>query len=517
MEVEATRQTITVNKLINTKKELITIEGDMIVPDVKPDILNTIDTIGNVCIYKKEVLEGKARFDGTINLNVIYLADTDEDTTRGLTYALDFTQIIDVENCKSGMTMKSNLNIKNIECRVLNGRKINTKVLLEVEVSIYSNEEIKILKKIDNIEEIQTLNSSIQINNLVGNGNCRATAKDTIMLNEGEELSEILKTGIKVENSEVKVSYNKVLLKADANVKIMYLTEDKEIKILSKNIPVMGFIDINNVSEENILSCNYEIKNIIIKPNPVEQHSIYVEIEFEMECEAMESLNIELIQDMYCPTRELEFKQKEITTTTGKNKIKEISNIRERILIPEISNRKIYDVEIMPNINSVKILNGRAVYEGELKLNFIFSLDENIRIDTKKYTLPFTFSIDNENLSENKILETKIECNNDEFVIISDGTIECKIDLIFNIEVSNYTNINIMEEINVQDECMSISPSMVIYIVKQGDTLWNIAKKYKTTVKEIVDLNKIENPNNLQIGQKLFIPRYSSVKIGNIA
>ena len=145
MEVDATRQTITVNKLISTKKEVVTIEGDMIVPDVKPDILNTIDTVGNVCIYKKEVLDGKVRFDGSINLNVIYLADTDNDFTRSLTNSLDFTQIIDVDNCRAGMELRNNINIKDIECKVLNGRKINTKVTLEIEVFIYSNEEINIL------------------------------------------------------------------------------------------------------------------------------------------------------------------------------------------------------------------------------------------------------------------------------------------------------------------------------------------------------------------------------------
>lgn len=36
------------------KKELIMVEGDMIVPDSKPDILNTICTSGVVCIYKKK-------------------------------------------------------------------------------------------------------------------------------------------------------------------------------------------------------------------------------------------------------------------------------------------------------------------------------------------------------------------------------------------------------------------------------------------------------------------------------
>ena len=139
MEVNVTKQNITVNKLVTSKKEIVTIEGDMIVPDVKPDILNTIDTVGNVCIYKKEVLDGRVRFDGSINLNVIYLADSETDTTRGLTNSLDFTQIIDVDNCKSGMELRNNITIKDIECKVLNGRKINTKVVLEIDIYIYSN------------------------------------------------------------------------------------------------------------------------------------------------------------------------------------------------------------------------------------------------------------------------------------------------------------------------------------------------------------------------------------------
>ena len=167
MEVDVTKQNITVNKLVNTKKETVTIEGDMIVPDVKPDILNTIVTVGNVCIYKKEVLDGRVRFDGSVNLNVIYLADSETDTTRGLTTALDFTQIIDVDYCRSGMELRNNITIKDIECKVLNGRKINTRIVLEIEVYIYSNEEINILKQINNVEDIQTLNSKMQFNNLV--------------------------------------------------------------------------------------------------------------------------------------------------------------------------------------------------------------------------------------------------------------------------------------------------------------------------------------------------------------
>ena len=43
----------------------------------------------------------------------------------------------------------------------------------------------------------------------------------------------------------------------------------------------------------------------------------------------------------------------------------------------------------------------------------------------------------------------------------------------------------------------------VYYVVKKGDTLTSIAKKYKTTVKQLVKWNNIKNPNLIKVGQKL--------------
>jgi len=45
-----------------------------------------------------------------------------------------------------------------------------------------------------------------------------------------------------------------------------------------------------------------------------------------------------------------------------------------------------------------------------------------------------------------------------------------------------------------------------IYVVRSGDTLSKIATQFGSTVRYIQNANKIEDPNSLQIGQKLFIP-----------
>lgn len=55
------------------------------------------------------------------------------------------------------------------------------------------------------------------------------------------------------------------------------------------------------------------------------------------------------------------------------------------------------------------------------------------------------------------------------------------------------------EETPEQEETM-------IYIVKKGDNLSRIAKQYGTTVEKIVEINNIENPNIIYVGQKIKLP-----------
>lgn len=47
----------------------------------------------------------------------------------------------------------------------------------------------------------------------------------------------------------------------------------------------------------------------------------------------------------------------------------------------------------------------------------------------------------------------------------------------------------------------------IAYTVKQGDTLTGIAKDHDSTVRDIVNANRLTNPNNLRAGQTLFIPQ----------
>lgn len=53
----------------------------------------------------------------------------------------------------------------------------------------------------------------------------------------------------------------------------------------------------------------------------------------------------------------------------------------------------------------------------------------------------------------------------------------------------------------------------VEYVVKSGDALSRIAARHKVSVKQVMDLNKISDPNKIRIGQKLIIPAKPGVTL----
>ncbi len=50
------------------------------------------------------------------------------------------------------------------------------------------------------------------------------------------------------------------------------------------------------------------------------------------------------------------------------------------------------------------------------------------------------------------------------------------------------------------------TPESLIYIVEEGDTLYEIALRFGVRLEDLIEANHLENPNQLQVGQELVIP-----------
>lgn len=509
MVIETAKNQIVLNQIIGKKKESRQIETDVIVNDIKPDVLKVISTNGIVNIYKKEIMDGKVKIEGSINTYIIYMADDEQSSIRSLNTSLDFIQVIEIENCRENMSAQVNMSVKNFETKVLNGRKLNTKANIEIIVSVYSNEKFEVITGINNVDDVQLLNNTQQVITLMGSGSNKVGIKDTVAIDLADELAEIMKVNFKIIDEEIKISYNKVLSKADAAIEIMYLTEDGRINTISTKIPIMGFVDIQDIND----SCNCEVQNslsnLIIKPNMSEEHSIYIEAEIEELCLAYETKQINIIEDLYSITRSVEFLEKDVNVVTEKNKINDVCIIKENIRIPELTGR-VLDVQINPTLNSEKVRNGKVLYEGNLNIDVLF--EQNNGINMRNIDLQFNFEINSDKISEESSIETTLKIKQNDF-IIRDGIIEVTVGIEFNVEEQKNKRINMIEDIKMEEMKSCDNYSMVIYFVKSGDSLWKIAKMFKSTVEDIIKINDIENENKIGVGEQLYIPRYCKNKV----
>lgn len=505
--VNVIKEALCLNRVVAEKKEIIFAQEDMIVPDSKPDILNTISTSGVVCIYKKEIQEGKIKIDGNVNTYIMYMPDGEEEGVRGLNTSLDFSENIEIPNCLEGMQANIRTKIKSMECKVINGRKIGIKVAIEVQIKIYNKEEIEIVNDIPEMNGIQMLKENVTVNSLIGEGDNKIYAKDTIQIDSIDLLAEILKVNIDITDKDIKVSYNKVLAKAEANIKIMYLTEDNRVNQVTCRIPTVGFIDIPNISEDNICDVNYEIKNLVIKPNAQEEHSIYIEMEIGVSCNVYEEKQINFIQDLYHPDINLNIGKKQVLTMSGKKTIKGEKQIREKINIKDVEGMTLLDVDILPEIIKEDKIYSKILYEGELGLKFTF-LKTNSQIETREAKIPFDYVLEDLENAETMRTNNEIEIKNQDFIIQDGGNITSNIDLGINTDIYKVANMNLIDTIEENGEREEQDYSLIIYIVKKDDTLWNIAKQFGSTVDDIARTNGIENRDLIMPSQKLYIPKY---------
>lgn len=508
MKIETEKKNICVNRLVSQKKERIILEEDVIIPDIKPDILKPISSNGNVCISKQEVLEGKIRLEGNVDIYIMYLADSERDNIRGINTSISFKEIIDCQVATSKMKIDAKVVMKSIECKVLNGRKVSIKVELEADIKLYYNDVLNIVSDTRDIKDIQTIKNKIKLNSVVGSNNTKAYAKETIKINSEDNLAEILRADFSIINKDIKISYNKILAKADINVKIIYLTEDNRIRSVEEKIPVMGFIEMMNISEEDICEVRYLTKNILIKPNSEEEHSVYVEIELELICDAFKEEEIELIEDLYSPTRNLKYDSRDIVTIIDKSTRNEIYEINERISIKELEGERLTDIRVTPMINNVTVSRGKIIYDGEVKADFMMTSNNQSTVESITKMIPYIYSVENDDITEESRVDTSIDVIMQDFVL-EDSEVTINIRLNFEINKYNQLNMNIIEEIEEGEDRTNMNPySMTIYFVKPGDTLWKIAKRHRSTIDDIVRLNKIEKNSEIDVGMQLFIPKY---------
>ena len=494
MELQIQNEKIDIKKNLGNKIKTVNIEKDFILPDNKPDIIKVQNTNANAYIVKIEKMENKIRIEGGMSLRITYL--TGEGKNRVLKTEETFNELVEFNGVNDECFINSRIDVSKVNLNIINERKIHIQVEGQCQIKASRKESIEFIYEINPAHQLQTLNRTMSIDTFIGHGESKINVKERLDVENLQENIEVIKINPEIRNIEKKMSYNKVLVKADCMINCLYITEAGMIYITKKEVPVMGFLDINNVEDSNECNIDFMIKNISAIENQKEVNSgIDVEIEFNVIGDVYQEKEIKLLEDLYGLNSQVEFLKQKVVVDRYKQNIVQKNIVKQKMLVEDIN--QIYDIEF--NMLNTKV-SGKYI-ESEVQAKCLYSSFENLGVNNKEEIFRIQLTL------EKELSEANIQIVNSRYVLLPDSSIDIELEVIVLTENANQEKIELIKEVQIEEECNDDGYSMIIYFVKQGDSLWNIAKRFKSTVNEIVHINDITNEEKINVGDKLYIPR----------
>lgn len=504
MAVNLDKQNLNINKAIARDSQVEWLEQDILVPDTKPDVMKIIEATGIPMIASIEVLDGSIRVGGEIVYYILYRS-TENNETKGITMTYPFFQSLTVKEAKKGMHARVEAFIRNIIFSSPNERKISLKSEIIFKYVLNEVSNIQLISNVDVEDNIEYQKKEDLIYNVVNVKNEIIDAEEDMVLPDSEpNIKEILRVNSQIINPEYRVSYNKILTKGDIRLQLLYTSTMGDTNIYSFDVPFSGMIEFENINEESRFDIKYNLKNLEITKNE-EGKMLNVSAEILADAIMYEEKEIAYINDFYSTTKDLKYSTEEVAVIKSKEDIEKNINIKETLGQIE-GNNKVVAASVEKEYITNKISGGNAYLSGNLKVNVLIENTDTGTLENKTYELPIDETIALGKEVDEKYVDVSINVNKESVTIYS-GNIDANIGLNVIITISNIDKVVLVGDIEELPIDENNFTSMYMYIVKKGDTLWNVAKKYKTSVSKIANINNITDENKLSIGQKILIIR----------
>ncbi len=513
MEV-ITRQ-IEINHVDRKFTDQFMLDEDYNVPDSKRDVEKIVISKGNVRIDEVKPMESYLRVQGKIEFHVLYRAEGYEPNFSCLEGKIPFVEMVYTED-----SAQNNLTIKHakvdLNAQMIHSRKLRIKAMVEMELEAETRciEDIPIdvegkgnLYKKQKQLELLKLNTSKQDMYRIKEEMTLPATKETI--------GAMLWTDIANRRLDTRLAVGELQIEGELLVFCFYESPDGKIDWLEQAVPYQGRVECFDVDETmyHHVQANLEEVHVDVRVDEDgEMRVIGIEGTLQLCIAVYEEEQTDVLEDMYSLETNciLERKPVEYEQLILQNHSK--CKVMERVSIPELHNEvlQICHSSGSIQIDRMSIREDGILAEGALYISFLFvKANDNMPFDTWHGVVPFSHLIECSQAEQD--MKYHISAIMEQLSITLQGgdEIEVKAALAFH---GFFKRIGTMEMIqNIKTEAISMEemekrPSVIGYIAKEHDELWDLAKRYSTSITAIKDMNNLTG-EKLKAGDRLLIFR----------
>lgn len=514
-QIDVIRESVEYEQLLREDTNELPLRGEFLIPDTHPDVQEIISVDAKTIINSKESMGDRISIDGTIEYLVLYLArEEDGVVVNSVSYSDRFNSYIEALDSEHRVSCEANCIIEHIEGKIINERKVAIEGNLMIKSQCYKNSHLDFLKDVTGLKDVQILKSKETIDKISAKKELEISGKGTLVVGmDKPQIGKILKASINLHKKDVKLYEDRVGTSCFCKVDILYRAADgRELVTLEDDIYINREEEVIGVTSDMIAYADFNMvsNDVQIREDDLgETRNVDFNVLTRVDLKVVQKEEVDFIKDAYSPSTKIELSTDEakIGIVQGQEMGEVI--VKDNITLTEDMPEPVSIISTKGNvlITNNEVTDGKILIEGIVKAEVIYKTDsmdkEVIKI---KGEIPFKTSLDIANaLKEMKGIVSafieNIQASIEGATIAIKATVSTVGKVIYNASKKWVSALEMVE-----DELQKKVASIIIYVIQAGDTLWSLAKKYSTTVMDLVKLNDLDEKETLKPGCKLLIP-----------
>lgn len=512
---------VQVTNIKELPKTTITIEEDILVPDTKPD-LHEILIIDGRChlsgsqIPKLPKEEDFISLSGELELQTLYipLKKDLQNPMIPIQSRIGFKEQWH-RQVPAGASLELTCSIDKIEYVVINERKYRVKIQISIKARQFTDSKIDFFEGLIG-DELQLLKETINISSLALQKNDTLSIKEDFAPASGAAPKAILNQNITVVENYKQTTADKVVISGYIYVNLLYSCDpaegDGSTQLLQhqERIEFTQFVPLQQAGRQCGFSVSFDDWDLKVKLTQNEEGADVFRLEGDLltMVELYKNNEMEIVVDAYHREKdficdfEVENCKTVLGTSVGETSLREIISIESSGFSAE---KILYQTARILSSES-KCEQNKIVTEGNLQVNMIcLAGGDEGTIFAVSEILPYRVASSTSGLTGKEELSCSVYLKDLWAEKINPKQLEINVCVLSSCEIILQTPFKVLTNpAFVSSVSENHHLSMVIYICQGDETLWDIAKRFKTTVDSIKEVNEIES-DELSPGRKLLI------------
>ncbi len=511
----------------------IPLEMDINVSDAKPDVAKVIYNSGKIKIDEIKTGMNKIWVKGKLCYQLLYQVDGNESAASfesvlsGIEGELPFNEEIYLDKIEGQDRVVCRTKLDDMRIHLINSRKLSIQAVITLEPQVEENIAEELCVELDgmgNTEDKTGMNNSLEyrkksleyLETVVKKRDLSRIHEETKLPAGMPDIGSVLWKSIDVRNMNFRPMEEKLGITGELGVFIVY-KEDSTDKInwYETMIPFNNSVECQNSREGMMSDIYYDIghEEITIREDTDgELRVIGIETTLELEIKLYEKQSTSIVADVYGVSCEVQagVATKEFTDLYAEVNMEEklVRSIRLEDTEPKLlqicrCDAKVKTEEVACNGSQLKI-------SGEVELQILYaSSDEKAGLYPVHDTVPFELTKEVAELDTVQFLRCGAVVQIEQQTVgIKDSTqLEWRGSMGVNVLIYISKREDILTELSISPINAAVLeklPGFAIYYAKQGDSLWQIGKKYYVGVQRIKEMNNLTS-DEIKAGDKLLI------------